>query len=103
MFAKIMKAEYNFNAKEWDGISNEGKYFKLLHSILTILTLAAKDFISKMLVVDPEARYTVDQCLAHPWLTGVKSDPAKYKQKKDSFNMEKFKEYAKQRKESRVN
>lgn len=27
------------------------------------------DLIDCMLVVDPEKRFTVDQCLAHPWLT----------------------------------
>lgn len=29
----------------------------------------ALDLIDSMLVVDPEKRFTVDQCLAHPWLT----------------------------------
>ncbi|KAL8348371.1 hypothetical protein RB598_001599 [Gaeumannomyces tritici] len=28
----------------------------------------ALDLIDSMLVVDPEKRYTVDQCLAHPWM-----------------------------------
>ena len=27
------------------------------------------DLIDSMLVVDPEKRFTVDQCLSHPWLT----------------------------------
>lgn len=27
------------------------------------------DLIDCMLIVDPERRYTVDQCLKHPWLT----------------------------------
>ncbi|OAA73983.1 Serine/threonine-protein kinase domain protein [Cordyceps fumosorosea ARSEF 2679] len=29
----------------------------------------ALDLIDSMLVVDPEKRFTVDQCLSHPWLT----------------------------------
>jgi serine/threonine-protein kinase CHEK2 len=29
----------------------------------------ALDLIDSMLVVDPEKRFTVDQCLAHPWTT----------------------------------
>ncbi|EFQ26246.1 uncharacterized protein GLRG_01390 [Colletotrichum graminicola M1.001] len=29
----------------------------------------ALDLIDSMLVVDPERRYTVDQCLNHPWMT----------------------------------
>lgn len=27
----------------------------------------AKDLISKMLTVNPEERFTIDQILAHPW------------------------------------
>jgi serine/threonine-protein kinase Chk2 len=34
-----------------------------------LLTQALVDLIDRMLVVDPEKRFTVDQCLAHPWLT----------------------------------
>lgn len=30
---------------------------------------SAIDLIDSMLVVDPEKRFTVDQCLAHPWMT----------------------------------
>ncbi|KAI1390203.1 Pkinase-domain-containing protein [Hypoxylon trugodes] len=29
----------------------------------------ALDLIDHMLIVEPEKRYTVDQCLAHPWIT----------------------------------
>jgi serine/threonine-protein kinase CHEK2 len=29
----------------------------------------ALDLIDRMLVVEPEKRFTVDQCLAHPWIT----------------------------------
>jgi len=29
----------------------------------------ALDLIDSMLVVDPEKRFTIDQCLSHPWLT----------------------------------
>lgn len=29
----------------------------------------ALDLIDSMLVVDPDKRFTVDQCLAHPWMT----------------------------------
>lgn len=32
------------------------------------------DLIDSMLVVDPERRFSVDQCLAHPWMT--QSSPA---------------------------
>ncbi|RAL62457.1 hypothetical protein DID88_005023 [Monilinia fructigena] len=29
----------------------------------------ALDLIDRMLTVDPDMRYTVDECLAHPWMT----------------------------------
>lgn len=32
------------------------------------------DLIDSMLIVDPEKRFTIDQCLQHPWLT--QSSPA---------------------------
>lgn len=31
--------------------------------------LGVVDLIDSMLVVDPNRRYTVDQCLSHPWMT----------------------------------
>ncbi|KAI0223774.1 Calcium/calmodulin-dependent protein kinase type I, partial [Massospora cicadina] len=36
----------------------------------------AKDFISRLLVVDPEQRLTAQQALSHPWLAAVKGDIA---------------------------
>lgn len=43
LFEKIKKCQYNFNAPSWQSISPE-----------------AKDFISKLLVADPEARLNGD-------------------------------------------
>ena len=31
----------------------------------------AKDLITKMLVVDPVARWSASECLMHPWITGA--------------------------------
>jgi len=53
LFEKIMKAEYDFPDPEWTHISE-----------------TAKDFIKKLLVKDPQIRYTASQCLQHPWLNG---------------------------------
>lgn len=33
------------------------------------VNLEIVDLIDRMLVVDPEKRFTIEQCLAHPWLT----------------------------------
>jgi len=51
VFEQIMKAEYDFPEPYWNEISIE-----------------AKDFISKLLVVDPSKRYSAKQALKHPWI-----------------------------------
>ena len=53
LFEKIKKCEYNFNAPSWSSISD-----------------SAKDFISKLLVADPNARLNGDQIMQHPWILG---------------------------------
>lgn len=52
----IMTCSYFFPANLWRGISRE-----------------AKDLICHMIKKNPAARYTVDQCLNHPWFTQVGS------------------------------
>lgn len=49
---KVAKGEYTFLSPWWDDISKE-----------------AKDLVSHLLTVNPERRYTVEQFLAHPWIT----------------------------------
>jgi len=51
IFESIQNCEYEFPAVDWDNISS-----------------AAKDFIKKLLVLDPRKRLTADQSLQHPWL-----------------------------------
>jgi len=53
IFKLIMNCDFDFPEKYWEHISDE-----------------AKDFISKLLVLDPEKRYTAQQVLQHPWLKG---------------------------------
>jgi len=48
---KVKTADFSFPEPYWTGISAD-----------------AKDFIKKMVIVDPLARGTMDQVLAHPWL-----------------------------------
>ncbi|KAH8547707.1 kinase-like domain-containing protein [Umbelopsis sp. PMI_123] len=47
----IMNAQYSFDEQYWHGVSPE-----------------AKDFINKLLTIDPEQRLTAHQALEHPWL-----------------------------------
>ena len=44
MYRQILRGKFEFPSPEWDHISND-----------------AKDFISKLLIVDPEKRYTAKQ------------------------------------------
>jgi len=51
LFERILHATFDFPSPEWDDISE-----------------AAKDFVKKLLVVNPAQRLTSAQALAHPWL-----------------------------------
>lgn len=53
LFEQILKADYEFDAPYWDDISD-----------------SAKDFISRLMEKDPAKRYTCDQALRHPWISG---------------------------------
>lgn len=44
MYRQILRGKFDFPSPEWDHVSND-----------------AKDFISKLLIVDPEKRYTAKQ------------------------------------------
>jgi len=53
LFEQIMKADYDFPEEYWKDISED-----------------AKDFIRKLLVVNPAKRLTGKQALSHRWLSG---------------------------------
>ncbi|VDN56998.1 unnamed protein product [Dracunculus medinensis] len=53
LFAQIIRGEYEFDSPYWDEISE-----------------SAKDFISHLMCCDPEKRYTCEQALEHPWISG---------------------------------
>lgn len=50
---KIIQCSYDFAPQVWQKISD-----------------SAKDLISKLLVLDAHKRYTCEQVLSHPWITG---------------------------------
>mmetsp|Transcript_59659 Transcript_59659/g.158283 ORF Transcript_59659/g.158283 Transcript_59659/m.158283 type:complete len:336 (+) Transcript_59659:118-1125(+) len=52
MFKKIRAGSYKFLSPYWDPISQE-----------------AKDFVGKLLIVDPQKRMNAADALKHPWLT----------------------------------
>ncbi|KAL7074323.1 hypothetical protein ACQ4LE_006213 [Meloidogyne hapla] len=53
LFAQIIKGEYEFDSPYWDEISD-----------------SAKDFISHLMCCNPDQRYSCEQALAHPWISG---------------------------------
>jgi calcium/calmodulin-dependent protein kinase I len=73
LFEKILNADYDFPDPEWTHISDE-----------------AKDFIRHLLVLDIDKRYTTQDCLKHPWLTGEYA-------KGGAVNVAKLKDYNFQR------
>jgi len=79
LFEQIMRADYDFPEDYWSDISAD-----------------AKDFIRKLLVVDPKKRMTGKEALKHPWLAG--HAPAKPLPKL----ADKLKNYSLSRKENSV-
>ncbi|XP_039631217.1 calcium/calmodulin-dependent protein kinase type 1B [Polypterus senegalus] len=53
LYKQIVKVEYEFDSPFWDDISE-----------------SAKDFIRHLLQKDPAMRYTCQQALQHPWISG---------------------------------
>ncbi|CAL8323696.1 unnamed protein product [Lota lota] len=53
LFEQILKADYEFDAPYWDDISD-----------------SAKDFISSLMEKEPTLRFTCEQALRHPWISG---------------------------------
>lgn len=60
---KSAKGEYSMDGKDWTEVSSE-----------------AKDLITKMLTVDPDARITCPDILSHPWIMMASDEEAKKSQ-----------------------
>eukprot|EP01114_Cavostelium_apophysatum_P003103 TRINITY_DN1283_c0_g1_i1.p1 TRINITY_DN1283_c0_g1~~TRINITY_DN1283_c0_g1_i1.p1 ORF type:complete len:492 (+),score=179.30 TRINITY_DN1283_c0_g1_i1:41-1477(+) len=88
LFENIMKGNYDFPDPEWSGVSED-----------------AKEFIRKMLVVDPENRYNAEQCLKDKWIQDFTAEKSKRPDFKrvETFNAAKFKQYAQKYKEQNPN
>ncbi|XP_075327359.1 calcium/calmodulin-dependent protein kinase type 1D [Odontesthes bonariensis] len=75
LFEQILKADYEFDAPYWDDISD-----------------SAKDFISCLMEKDPARRFTCEQALRHPWISG---DTALCKNIHESVSRQMRKNFAK--------
>jgi calcium/calmodulin-dependent protein kinase I len=80
VFDEITTATFDFPMDEWSGISKE-----------------AKDFIGKLLVVDPKVRLTTEQALKHEWIINNTSkssgvSPMKI-ERTNTLNAQKFKSF----------
>nr|XP_014346021.1 PREDICTED: serine/threonine-protein kinase DCLK3 [Latimeria chalumnae] len=71
LFEIIQLGEYEFLSPYWDNISD-----------------AAKDLITKLLVVDPKRRYTAQQVLQHPWIKSSGKINSKNLQREVTMNIE---------------
>lgn len=74
LFDHILHGSYDFPSPEFDNVSDD-----------------AKDFIKKILVVDPDQRMTAEECLEHKWITTF--EKRKDFKRVDTFSIAKFKDY----------
>ncbi|XP_035272598.1 serine/threonine-protein kinase H1 homolog [Anguilla anguilla] len=54
LYRQILKGKYSFSGEPWPNVSN-----------------LAKDFIERVLTVDPAARLSAGQALKHPWIVSM--------------------------------
>ena len=73
LFRKIKGGSFDFHPNFWKGVSAE-----------------AKDLISKLLVVNPDKRFTVQQALMHPWLRKTDADLAGHSLNDQLLELRKF-------------
>lgn len=101
MLRNIMEGKYSFMSPEWSDISGKNFSQSNLNLFLNFplyFVEDPKDLIRKCLVVDPEKRITVRECLKHPFFNTVVSSatllieccwrslhPFHYVQKKDFY------------------
>eukprot|EP00050_Salpingoeca_kvevrii_P009109 m.307196 g.307196 ORF g.307196 m.307196 type:complete len:366 (+) comp19807_c0_seq1:2-1099(+) len=73
MFEDIKNGNYEFEAPDWDDISD-----------------SAKDLVSRMLDVNPNTRITVAQALAHPWIHDRRTTAPKLHMQKTISSLQSF-------------
>lgn len=69
LFLKIQQGAYKLSGPSWQGVSAE-----------------AKDLIRKMLVVDPERRYSAAEALGHQWMQSGREDTVTSEETRELLN-----------------
>ena len=82
MLRNIMEGKYSFMSPEWSDISGEFVVRMMSTNIRYTFFFAfledPKDLIRRCLMVDPEKRITVRDCLKHPFFNTVVSTPCSF-------------------------
>ena len=80
IFDKVRIGEFDYPKEEWDNISKD-----------------ARDLVQHMLTLDPKKRYSIGECLTHPWFQKYKEKSGSNKALAKSVlsNMKKFKHSSK--------
>jgi len=81
IFNKILKCEYDFPSPDWDHISEE-----------------AKEFISALLVLNPNERPSSEQCGEAPWI----ANKAPRETRESTLKMDKLTDYKEKRKRALI-
>ena len=87
LFELIRRGDFEFPSPWWDDVSPEAKVcvcvcvciqrereryakqrFSATRNILTFGNFFCQDLINNLLIVDAKKRFSVDQCLHHPWI-----------------------------------
>lgn len=66
---QIKSGRFDYPSPYWDSVGDPARTLSLWDHFRILLIVRIVDLIDSMLIVDPEKRFTIDQCLEHPWLT----------------------------------
>ena len=67
---QIRKGIFDYPSPYWDSVSDPARKYLLYRPSIrqAEADVSLVDLIDSMLVVNPDRRFTIDQCLSHPWM-----------------------------------
>ncbi|MBE3048630.1 protein kinase [Candidatus Bathyarchaeota archaeon] len=66
---QIKVGRFDYPSPYWDPVGDPARKSPVSLIFNKQTDTEVVDLIDSMLVVDPEQRFTIDQCMAHPWMT----------------------------------